>query len=153
MIKEQLRQQILAQLETDLRLQTAAAKLAHDEAIDEESRPQNKYDTHSQEAAYLAAGQAKLVQEIRESIGLFQSLNLADFPPEAPIALGSLVAVGDNWYLIGPRSGGMEVKLPDDRKVLVITPGSPLGRQLMGRRTGEMVALAGRTMQAIRQVG
>lgn len=152
MIKEQLRQQILTQLQTDLALQTAAAKLAHDEAIDEESRPQNKYDTHSQEAAYLAAGQAKLVQEITESIGLYQGLNLAAFPADAPIALGALVEAGDQWYLIGPRSGGLEVKLPDGRTVLVITPASPLGRQLMGRRVGEMVAPAGRTMQPIRQV-
>lgn len=153
MIKEQLRQQILLQLQADFELQTAAAKLAHDEATHEESRPQNKYDTHSQEAAYLAAGQAKLVQEITEAIGLYRSLPCDAFPPEAPIALGALVAVGNHWYFVGPRSGGMEIKLPDGREVLVITPASPLGRQLMGRRAGEMVALAGRALQSIRSVG
>ena len=46
----------------------SAAALARDEAISEESRPENKYDTHSQEAAYLAEGQARLAGEIEADI-------------------------------------------------------------------------------------
>lgn len=159
MTKEFLRQQILAQLEADLALQASAAQLARDEAIDEESRPENKYDTHSQEAAYLAEGQARLAAEISESIAIMQSLELPDFTPEAVIALGALVEVGDDrrsdWYLVAPRAGGMEIKLADHREVLLITPSSPLGRQLMGRRQGDSVQTPGRSAPAwktIRQV-
>ena len=54
-----LRAALLAQLQSDLDLQVRAAQLARDEATHEESRPESKYDTHAQEAAYLAEGQAR----------------------------------------------------------------------------------------------
>jgi len=159
MTKEFLRQQILTQLRADLTLQTSAAQLARDEAIDEESRPENKYDTHSQEAAYLAEGQARLAAEITESIAIMQSMELPDFTADAAIAVGALVEVGNSkrndWYLIAPRAGGMELKTPDGREVLLITPSSPLGRQLMGRRRGDQVQPPGRptpAAQTIRQI-
>lgn len=159
MTKEFLRQQILAQLNADLALQTSAAQLARDEATDEESRPENKYDTHSQEAAYLAEGQARLAAEIGESIAIMQNLALPDFADNVPAALGALVEVGtgtrSTWYLLAPRAGGMEVKLPDQRIVWLINPSSPLGRQLMGRRRGDLVQPPGRpapAVQTIRQV-
>ena len=54
--KSLLRDAILAQLRAKLALQTRAAWLARDEATNEESRAENKYDTRGQEAAYLAEG-------------------------------------------------------------------------------------------------
>ena len=68
MNKEALRDEICRRLRAQLSLQTGAAALARDEAISEESRPENKYDTHSQEAAYLAEGQARLAGEIEADI-------------------------------------------------------------------------------------
>jgi transcription elongation GreA/GreB family factor len=138
--KNAVRDAILAELRAELERQRAAAELARDEAISEESRPENKWDTHSQEAAYLAEGQARLVQEIGESIGLFTTLPLPEFRAGDRIALGALVEVGTGRgaaaYFIGPRSGGVEVAV-EGRRVLVVTPQSPLGRQLLGRRAGE----------------
>ena len=58
--KPALRAAILHELRQELARQTRAAEMARDEAISEESRAENKWDTHSQEAAYLAEGQAKL---------------------------------------------------------------------------------------------
>lgn len=146
--KSALRAAIIARLQAELDLQAAAAELAHDEAISEESRPENKYDTHSQEAAYLAAGQAKLAGEIAESVAIYQNLALPALAPGAPIALGALVELTDrqqsSWYFLGPRAGGMEIPLPDGIDVLVITPQSPLGRQLLGRPSGAEVTLPGR---------
>jgi transcription elongation GreA/GreB family factor len=43
-------------------------------------------------------------------------------------------------YFIGPRAGGTEVT-HDEREVLVITPQSPLGQQLVGRRQGDKLKL------------
>src|SRR5688572_5319621 len=89
--KSTLRALIVAQLQADLSLQTRAAQLARDEATHEESRAENKYDTHSQEAAYLAEGQAKLAAEIESSIALYASLPLPAFLPTDPIAVGAAV--------------------------------------------------------------
>lgn len=147
MNKAGLREIILAPLRAALALQVNAAQLARDEAISEESRAENQYDTHSLEAGYLAEGQARQATEIEESIKIISALSFADLAPRAPAALGALVEVRDagettTWYLLAPRAGGLEL-LWEDRNVLVVTPQSPLGRSLIGRVAGEMVQLPG----------
>lgn len=140
MKKSAVRDQILLQLRAELELQTRAAQVSRDEAISEESRAQNKYDTHSQEAAYLAEGQARLAAEIAESVTLYESLQLPEFAADAPVALGALVALDGEgprtWFFIGPRGGGLELRV-DGQDVLVLTPQSPLGRELLGKRVGD----------------
>lgn len=147
MNKSALRDAIVAQLHAELALQTNAALLARDEAISEESRAENKYDTHSQEAAYLAEGQARQAAEIESSLAHYGSMPLPAFTAADAIALGALVELAgagkSAWYFIGPRAGGMELKI-GDRDVLVVTPQSPLGRQLVGQRVGSLVAAPGR---------
>lgn len=147
MNKSALREAILEQLRGELAQQTAAAHLARDEAISEESRPENQYDMHSQEAAYLAEGQARLAREIADNIAHYSGLPLPPFAPGSAIALGAVVelaaAGGSRWYFLGPRAGGLEVSV-EGRSVLVVTPQSPLGRQLLGRRAGDEVPAPGR---------
>lgn len=147
MNKSALREAILQQLRAELALQVGAAQLARDEAISEESRPESKYDTHSQEAAYLAEGQAKLAGEIEESIAHYATLTLPVFGPTDVIALGAVVELSNRgrstWYFLGPRAGGLELA-SDGRSLLVLTPQSPLGRQLLGKRAGDTVQMPGR---------
>ncbi len=147
MNKSTLREAILAQLRAELALQVGAAQSARDEAISEESRAASKYDTHGQEAAYLAEGQAKLAAEIDVSLALYTALPLPEFGPEAVIALGALVELAargrSSGYFLGPRAGGLELRV-DDREILVLTPQSPLGRQLLGKRVGDLVHMPGR---------
>jgi transcription elongation GreA/GreB family factor len=72
---------------------------------------------------------------------------LPEFGPDAVIALGALVELSARgrsaWYFLGPRAGGLELRI-DDREILVLTPQSPLGRQLLGKRVGDLVQMAGR---------
>ncbi|MEO7412810.1 MAG: transcription elongation factor [Opitutaceae bacterium] len=140
--KSSLREKIVSLLQAELSLQTNAAQLARDEATHEESRAESKYDTHSQEAAYLAEGQAKLAGEIHAGITLYNSLNLPPFDAADRIALGAVIELRakerSTWYFLGPRGGGLEVNA-DGKKILVLTPSSPLGRQLLGRRVGDVV--------------
>jgi transcription elongation GreA/GreB family factor len=142
-----LRDAILRQLRAELTLQAQAAALARDEATNEESRARSKYDTHSQEAAYLAQGQARLALEIEASLEAYAALPCPDFPPDAAIALGAIVELEAGGakrtrYFIGPRAGGMELTV-DGESILVITPQSPVGRQLMGKRAGDTVSTPG----------
>ncbi|MEI9963283.1 MAG: hypothetical protein WDM76_19860 [Limisphaerales bacterium] len=44
------------------------------------------------------------------------------------------------FYFIGPRAGGTEV-LHDKKEILVITPQSPLGEQLLGKKSGDQPLL------------
>lgn len=144
MNKETLRDVICQRLRAQLTLQTGAAALARDEAISEESRPESKYDTHSQEAAYLAEGQAKIAAAIEEDIARCLALK---FPPAGegvPAAMGSLLEIsrtGRNaWYFLAPAAGGLEFE-HEGAGVLVLTLQSPLGRTLLGKRAGDTVPL------------
>lgn len=155
MNKAALRDRILAQLRSDLDLQTRAAQVSRDEAISEESRPENQYDMHSQEAAYLAEGQARLAADIATSIALYETLVLPAFAPDAPAAVGALIEVetrtGRQWYFLGPRSGGLEFQI-DGQTILVLTPPSPLGRAFLGKRAGDIVAMPGRDAAARQRI-
>ena len=148
MDKTALQQAILAELQSELTLLTEAANTARDEATNEESRSEDKYDMRSQSAAYLAAGQAKLAGEIANAIAAYQALPVRRFGPGEPVATGALVTLEArkrlSWYFLGPQHGGLEVRL-NGATIIVVTGASPLGRQLVGRNVGETVTLPGRT--------
>lgn len=70
-----------------------AAQTAHETATHEENVAENKYDTLGLEAAYLAAGQSRRVEEIRQALGLYRNLVLRDFDEEQGIQLTALVTL------------------------------------------------------------
>jgi hypothetical protein len=59
------------------------------------------------------------------------------------------IAGESSIYFIGPRAGGTEV-VQDKKEILVITPQSPLGAQLMEKKSGDrpQLELAGRKQPA-----
>lgn len=144
MKKAQLIKAILAALQAELDTFTRAAQSARAEATDPQSRAEHKYDTRGLEASYLAAGQARQVAELEAAIAAFRTLPVRKFGAGEAIALGALVELErgreQTAYFLGPCAGGTEVTVAK-RVVLVITPQSPLGSQLQGRRAGEQVEL------------
>jgi transcription elongation GreA/GreB family factor len=140
-----LTRSIISQLEAELALQTEAALGSRDEATNEESRAEDKYDMRSQSAAYLAAGQARLASEIAGAIAAWKTLSPRVFGPGEGIAAGALVTLEANGrlaaYLMGPQSGGLEAR-DGESAATVVTGASPLGRQLLGRSVGDMVRVA-----------
>ena len=141
MTKKQIVAGIIARLEADLALFTAAALHAHHAATHEECQPDNKYDTTALEASYLAQGQANRAREIRQGLDAYRALCLPAFDDETPVRLGALVTLGDETgcerrLFIGPQAGGM--KLADAAgDIVVITPASPFGQQLLGLNVGD----------------
>lgn len=141
MPKQELLSRIVIRLQSELDLLTRAALATHAEATDEENKAEDKYDTRGLEASYLAHGQSKAADEAALAVAQFQSLTLRDFAVSEPIGLGALVSLNDgSRYFIGPRAGGTEIEVKGG-SVMVITPQSPLGRELVGRRQGDRVAL------------
>ena len=140
MQKSQLLQQILVSLTKSLSVLEKAARASHAEATHESSRAESKYDTRGLEAAYLAGGQAKQAKEILDSIQIYKSLTPRDFARGEPIELTALVELEANGtrsaYFIGPKSGGREIE-HQHKEIIVITPQSPLGQSLMGRKAGD----------------
>lgn len=143
MTKELIIQRIITALAADLALFSSAAKTAHAAATHEECLPDNKYDTTALEASYIAQGQANRAQEIRGALESFRTLVLNDFDDDTPIRLTALVTMeGEDGSVrqifLGPQAGGLKIAA-NDGDVVVITPGSPLGRRLLGLRSGDEV--------------
>ncbi len=142
--KHRIIAQIVAQLGEERELLDRAARAAHFEATDEQSKAENKYDTRGLEASYLARGQAQKVKEVELAIEQFHALPSDTADPTSPVQLGSLVQLkspkGKALYFVGPRAGGMEVEA-DEHEICVITPQSPLGQQLMGQKRGARLRL------------
>ena len=151
MDKARLRTAIIERISAELETITRAALTSRDEATHEESKAENQYDMHAQEAAYLAEGQARLAAELTETLVLYQGLQVPNWEPTAPVGIGAVVTLESAQrtarYFIGPRSGGMELSV-DGEEITVVTPASPLGRQLLGAKINAVVQLPGRSGSA-----
>src|ERR1700743_277332 len=139
MNKSLLLKQIVAALGESLEVLERAARASHVEATHESSRAESKYDTRGLEAAYLAGGQARQAREILDSIKLYSSMATRDFAANDLIDLTAVVKLEvdgvANLFFIGPKSGGVEVDY-NGEEITVITPQSPLGQNLIGKKAG-----------------
>lgn len=145
MHKPTVHQLILATLRANLEVTERAVRVAHEAATHEENIPENKYDTLGLEASYLAAGQAKRVEEIRQALLLCQNLVLRAYDEQRGIEVGALLCLEDaqersQWLFLAPDAAGLKVDL-QGQPVTVITPRSPLGSSLLGKFAGDEVAI------------
>ena len=154
MSKRAIIKKIIAQLTGELQVYFRAAQFSRAEATHESSKAESKYDTRGLEASYLARGQSKQAAELEAAIAEYQKLGVKKFAAGDAINIGALVELehgGENlFYFIGPRAGGTEI-LHDKKEILVITPQSPLGEQLLGRKAGDCPQLnLGGAIQAVK---
>ena len=144
MNKRAILKKIVAKLSDELEVYHRAAQYARAEATHEQNKAENKYDTRGLEASYLARGQSKQAAELEAAIVEFEKLAGKKFAEGDVIAVGALVeleqAGEENIYFIGPRAVGTEV-LHDRKEIMVITPQSPLGEQLAGKKAGDILQL------------
>ena len=107
---------------------------------DMESKSEGKYDTRSIEENYLADGLAKQALAAAEAAKAYENFSPPAFGAETPIETGALIRLEfpdeSSWFFLGPAGGGIEVTC-DGVAVTVITPESPLGSQLLGRKLGD----------------
>jgi len=130
-------------LSANLTVLSTASRASHAAATHAECLPDNKYDTTALEASYIAQGQANRAQEIRVALECYRTLTLHVFDDETPIRQTALVILEDTGgdvrrFFLGPQAGGMKIG-DEGGEVVVITPGSPLGRSLLGLRCGDEV--------------
>jgi transcription elongation GreA/GreB family factor len=144
MNKRAVLKKIIARLTGELEVYFRAAEYARAEATHEQNKAEHKYDTRGLEASYLARGQSRQAAELETAIAEFQGLPSKQFSVADPIAVGALVQLEQlgekSFYFLGPRAGGTEIE-HDKKEILVITPQSPLGEQLLGRHAGETLQL------------
>jgi len=143
---------LLAQLQSDLESARASHRQTHDGVTHPESKPENDKDTRALEASYLARGQAQRVVDLEDALVRVSAVPLRTFEKDAPAAVGAVVAIDDGdttlWYLLAPAGGGIKLCI-DDTVLTVLTPSSPVGSALLGRRVGDDVDI--RTPQGTRE--
>jgi transcription elongation GreA/GreB family factor len=156
--KPALIQAIVAHLSGELESYARSARATHEEATHEQSKAENKYDTRGLEASYLAQGQSRQAAEIVQAVSQFEALEPPAFGKDDPIDVGALVELESGadrlFYFMGPRAGGVEI-LHERKQIVVITPHSPMGRELFGRKKGDHFEFAqgkSRTPYRIRNV-
>ncbi len=144
MDKPALQQQVLTQLAEDLQQAEHAARVAHETATHEENIAENKYDTLGLEAAYLATGQARRAEAIRQAMAQWRQFCPRPHEAGSVIQLGALVRLVDDdqhqWVFIGPDGGSMTLPCGTER-VQVISGTAPLGQALLGKTEGDEVAI------------
>lgn len=145
MNKRKLIDAVIARLGEELQVYLNAASASRAEATHESSKAENKYDTRGLEASYLARGQSHQIVELETAIIEFQKLAARNFADHEAIDVGAFVELQQgrerSLYLVGPRAGGTEVQF-DNAEVIVITPQSPLGAELVGKQQGDVLKLS-----------
>lgn len=144
-----LQQQVLERLAEDLLQAEEAVRAAHETATHEENIAENKYDTLGLEAAYLATGQARRAEAIRQAMAHWRQFRPHPYDASKGIQLGALVCLVDAddqqqqqqqqlLLFLGPEGGSMKLAF-GGHTVQVISSDAPLGRAVLGKCEGDEV--------------
>lgn len=151
MNKQAIYDMILAELQEQLHDAKCAAHSAREAATHEESKAENQYDTLGLEAAYLAEGQSRRVDEYKTNIDLFKRNEMVlcrEFYADTPIALGALVTLTNFQlpFFISPVAGGLEVS-SEHLSLQILSQNTPLGIAIMGTFQGDTIEFADKALR------
>jgi len=143
--KSRVHAALVAALEKDRDTLVAAQRLTAEGVIHPDARSDGSKDMRATEASYIARGQAQRAEALETDLARVKAMKLRALSDEDTVALSALVTllVGEDeerLVFIAPAGGGVRVAL-DDRTVHVVTPASPMGRAVLGRRVGDVVEL------------
>ncbi|MFK7607189.1 MULTISPECIES: transcription elongation factor GreAB [unclassified Pseudomonas] len=136
---------LLKKLEVDLDVLQRAAQTAYEAATDKENIAENKYDTLGLEASYLATGQARRVEEIRQALKNCQAMTQVPYDTAQGIQIGDLIRLeadngNEQWVFLAPDAAGLKLT-HEGQTITVITPRSPLGAALLRKQPDDDVQI------------
>jgi len=154
-----LRRHFIDELRNHLRAQAAQARRAEAEAVESArtlaTEKEKKEDARAmQEFGSLATAHARRTRKALDQLDALEALvkrGIPDFNSRTPADIGAIVDVltrdeqGElgRTFILLPVGGATELSGPGgDGFITVITPSSPVGRALMGRRAGEVIDVA-----------
>lgn len=144
MDKQELIAQLIRQLESSARAALAARDAAAQEAREGATPDEKREDARAaHQLQTLGAAQQKRAQQALTDVDA-----LVRFKPGtmSTIGLGAIVEIEDEdsgegrTFFLAPVGAGMTLTGPGGDGVLsVVTPASPIGRAVLGRRVGDVV--------------
>jgi transcription elongation GreA/GreB family factor len=142
--KKELLKKLILELEQDLEKAQIVAKDSRDAAINEESKPENEYDTRAIEASYLAGAQAHRVRDLEAQIQILRLTEPRLFKKDSAIDATALVHVlqddEESWFFMLPQGGGKVIKW-ESKVISILTPQSPLAQEILGLKVGDTAFL------------
>ena len=145
--KAAVRDALVVAMKSALEMTARAAEDARAGATHEENRSEGDKDMRATEQSYLARGQAIRAEELAEQLQRLEVMQLQAFAADAAIGAGALVRLTVDQemrvFFVVPFGGGTELVVGGE-KVTVVTPASPVGQALVGRRAGEEFELMAR---------
>ena len=91
------------------------------------------------------SGQANRAQEIAQTMDIYRQLSIRRFSSDDHVYLTALMVIESRpgvrrSLFLGPAAGGLKVEF-NGCEVVVITPESPLGRDLPGKEIGDVIEI------------
>ena len=137
---------LVTQLEESLTVAIESANNAHLDATHEQSKAETQYDSLGIEMAYLAEGQSKRIESIKNDIQRLTNLTLPVH--HDAVQVGHLVKLCDInkanqiiWVFILPVAGGHQITI-DNVQIQTVTPSTPMAQLLLNKELDECVNLA-----------
>ncbi|MFH1192839.1 MAG: hypothetical protein V1656_00775 [Candidatus Jorgensenbacteria bacterium] len=142
--KQKLLSEVIRQLETRAAKLSDAARVTHEEAVRAPTPMESHSDRTRFEMQTASARQGEMAAKYEAAIKILKEFTLPT--PSLKADIGSLVIAERDGkearYFILPEGNGVTLSI-GDKMCAIITPGSPLGKVLIGKAVGEEFALGG----------
>jgi transcription elongation GreA/GreB family factor len=144
---DQLRERLVASLAVSKRAEQDAREAARTMATEAEKKEDGRVAI---EFGSLATGHQERVRDVQQQIAALDQLverGLPEYGQQSRVGLGAIVDVStedangpiERTFIVLPVGAGTELSGPGgDGFITVVTPASPVGRALMGKRSGEV---------------
>jgi transcription elongation GreA/GreB family factor len=145
MDKKFLVEQLAERLREASQVARKASQAAADQAREGATPAEKREDARTAlEFGALAKGQKERADRMAAELGTLAIFNPKKLSAQTPIALGAIVEVEDGelgrTFFLAPVGAGIELTGPGgDGFLSVVTPVSPIGKAVLGRKVGDSV--------------
>ena len=145
MDKKLLLGKVIASLEADVAKQRESFESMRQASADAPGRMQSRYDSSKTEMGWVAQGLGRALREKEADLVSVKSTVLPDSPSAA--CLGCVVGMSTmstdrtEYFFLIPGPAGSVVE-HDGRRITTLTPNTPLGRALVGKRVGDVFEIS-----------
>jgi transcription elongation GreA/GreB family factor len=138
-------EQLAAHLRRSAEVAKKAGEDARAEARDGATAAEKREDARvAQENGSLAKGQLLRAHRALDDVAAVEQFKPPVLPKAGPVALGAVVEVEDGGegrtFFLAPVGAGVELTGPGgDGFLSVVTPASPVGKAVIGRKLGDTI--------------
>lgn len=138
-------EQLAQHLRETQRTARVAMEAANTEAREGATPAERREDSRvAQESSGLARGHRARLERVTSELAMLDRFRPPRFSSKSPVGVGAIVEVEDGaegrTLFLAPVGAGIELTGPGgDGFLSVVTPSSPIGRAVLGRRIGDVV--------------